>query len=372
MSESPTFSSEVAEETPPERPAPPPLPPPPDAPRAATICPTCAAPADAQDLYCAACGAGLGAAGLAATAADERERLECTTCGAQLRQGTSARSQICPFCASSTVAVMSASDRVRREPEFVLPFAIPEDEARARFERWLAHGNLFRPADLARSARGAGIRGVYLPFWAFSLHTASDWQASIGEYWYRTETYTVVVNGKSRTRTRRVRMTEWWPLAGKYQQFHSDYLVSGSKGISQADADRLQPFRLEGLKRYHPRFLAGWLSEEFSVDEGAALAASRSEFARRQERAVGAFLPGDTHRGLQLSNRFSRVESNRVLLPIYVFSYRFGASVHRFLLNGQTGRATGTKPLSAARIALVVAAAALAIGLALLAVLDGG
>lgn len=331
-----------------------------DTPGSSRVCPRCSAPADAQNLYCPGCGASFEATVVTTTARGPDRHLACESCGARLLTGGASRSQTCPFCASSAVVEAPAAD-AGRAPEFVLPFAIPPDDARAAFERWLAERSMFRPGDLARAAAGAGLSGVYLPFWSFSLHAESDWQADIGEHWYRTEMYTTRVGGKTVVRTRRVQMTEWWPLAGRYRRFHDDYLVSGSKGLAQADADRIQPFRLEGLQRYHARFLAGWSCEEFSVDETAALAAAHQEFGRRQQHSVAAFLPGDTHRDLRMSNRFSRIESTRTLLPIFIFSYRWGTSVHRFLINGQTGRSTGTKPLSAARIALaVVAAAALA------------
>ena len=47
---------------------------------------------------------------------------------------------------------------------------------------------------------------------------------------------------------------------------------------------------------------------------------------------------------------------------MYVLSYRYGDRVHRFLLNGQTGRAWGEKPLSVGRIAVLVLASLLGAG----------
>ena len=42
------------------------------------------------------------------------------------------------------------------------------------------------------------------------------------------------------------------------------------------------------------------------------------------------------------------------LLPIYVLSYRYREKVYRFLLNGQTNKAAGDKPVSTRRISLAV------------------
>ena len=67
-----------------------------------------------------------------------------------------------------------------------------------------------------------------------------------------------------------------------------------------------------------------------------------------------AFLPGDTHSQLQVSTDFSDINSDLILLPIYLLSYRYQDKVYRFLLNGQTGKLDGDKPYSTRRIAAAV------------------
>jgi hypothetical protein len=41
-------------------------------------------------------------------------------------------------------------------------------------------------------------------------------------------------------------------------------------------------------------------------------------------------------------------------LPIYILSYRYKEKVYRYLLNGQTGKMDGDKPVSGQRIAIAV------------------
>src|SRR6185369_10137891 len=84
-------------------------------------------------------------------------------------------------------------------------------------------------------------------------------------------------------------------------------------------------------------------------------------FQRQEKSNVGKFLPGDTHTSLKLQTEFSHVSSDLCLLPIYILSYRYRDKVYRYLLNGQTGKMTGDKPLSPIRIALFVAAILLAV-----------
>src|SRR6185369_10886970 len=79
-------------------------------------------------------------------------------------------------------------------------------------------------------------------------------------------------------------------------------------------------------------------------------------FQRQEKSNVGKFLPGDTHTSLKLQTEFSHVSSDLCLLPIYILSYRYRDKVYRYLLNGQTGKMAGDKPLSAKRIVVFVAA----------------
>jgi hypothetical protein len=170
------------------------------------------------------------------------------------------------------------------------------------------------------------------------------------------------VNGKTVTRTRRVRETEWWPLSGKHHHYYNGYLISASSSLPQEYAGRIKPFRLEALQRYAPSFLAGWLCERTSMVKDEALSICREEFARWAQRDVGGFLPGDTSSELQVRSRYGKATSDLILLPVYLLSYRYQDRVFRFLVNGQTGRVAGDKPVSHKRVAAAVVAGLLALG----------
>lgn len=344
------------------------------------VCFDCGSPVDLHAKFCPACGEDLLDEVAAAKAgpgvdsqnadssnttapetytrsyqAEENPQLwKCDSCGSEINSRGSDRTLFCPFCESTFVAEISPHQGHQR-PEFIIGFGITKEQAGAKFQTWLSDRRWYHPQDLQSAQVVQKMRGVYVPFWSFSTLATSRWSASIGEYWYRTQTYTVRDSkGRVSTRTRRVRETEWWPLSGRHHQFYSGYLVSGSRGLSQEEADAIQPYNLPALQRYQPFFLAGWYSEEYSVNAQQALERSLQVFQHWENGNIQGFMPGDTSSNLQVQTEFSQTQSDLCLFPIYMLTYRYQNQNYRVLLNGQTGKLIGTKPYWRSRITWVI------------------
>lgn len=333
-------------------------------------CPRCSRRARAGQPFCEQCGQQLAVAAESDGPAPARRSVTCSQCSASVQVPAGQRTTTCPFCDTPYVAEGELSTG-RHAPEFVLPFALAETAARERLTAFLAAGGWFTPGDLSRKAGIHELRGVYVPCWSFSTRSGTRWSARIGEWWWETrvETYTTFVNGKPvvRTRTRQVRHTEWYPLAGVFQQFHAHYLVSGSRGLPQAQLDALGPFPVAEMLRYRPQYLSGWLAEEYTLERGEAEALSQRVFAERERADVAAFLPGDEHADLALETGFSDTTTDLLFLPVWICAFRYRGRVWRYLLNGATGATWARRPKSAPRIVLaVLLGLALAVGTVLL------
>ena len=336
-------------------------------------CPNCGAPVEPMDHFCNACGSRRDSdrspvepeideastdpsqAPLALDAQRETEpkkrAFRCQQCGSEVTIDLDQRSYVCAFCDSTYVVEIPQQESGRQRPEFVIGFSVTPQQALQKYRTWIRANSWFRPGDLHTAQIEEKLKGVYLPFWMYSLLAESQWAASIGEYWYKTETYrTKDSKGRTVTRTRRVQHTEWWPLRGRHHAYYNSYVVSGSCGLAQSEAERIKPFQLPALKRYEPYFLAGWFAEEYSVGRDEALQRCQTEFYRREQVKIAAFMPGDRHRELRVHTTFRDIHSDLCLLPIYILSYRYRDKVYRFLVNGQTGKCAGDKPTSPARI----------------------
>ncbi len=349
-------------------------------------CEACGSPVEPLDRFCLACGAPnlnfAAAAKVQSAGAAEpppitaeivteppmpaQRHIQCQSCGAEVTIDPDQRSYVCAFCDSTMVVEQAASKR--QPPEFVIGFAFTPDQAKEKFKKWLHDGNWFRPGDLVIKASTDQFKGVYLPFWSFSMLAQSSWRANIGMHWYRTETYTTTDSkGKTTTHTRQVQETEWFPLSGEHHHYYSGYLVSGSKGLSQREADLIMPYQLPAARRYEPYFLAGWISEEYSIDKDQALVTCQEEFKKRERQNIAAFQPGDTHSSLHVGTQFSHINSDLWFIPIYLLHYGYHGKTFRVIINGQTGKLFGNKPISVPRILI-----AIGLGLGLIALIVGG
>ena len=317
-------------------------------------CPQCGGPVESQDKFCPACGAARPATDQERPAQRLQKFFRCKHCGAEVAIDPDRRSYVCAFCDSPYVVEFTPEQTGRQTPEFVIGFAVTPQKALEGFRAWLGANSWFRPGDLRSASAEDKLQGIYLPFWSFSMLAQSQWAASIGEHWWRTETYTTVEDGKTVTKTRQVCETEWWDLSGRHHQYYSGYLVSASRGLEQREAQQIFPFHLAALRRYEPYFLAGWLSEEYSVPQEQALQVTKDVFHQQEQQNIGGFLPGDTSSNLRVETCFDDIDSDLILLPIYLMSYRYRGKLRRFLMSGQTGKAHGDKPVSWPKILILV------------------
>ncbi len=280
--------------------------------------------------------------------------LECGRCGARVELEPRFRTGTCVYCGSPQVVERPASPD-RPNPTFALPFRVTPERVKAIAKEWV-RSRPFAP-NAFRSAPLQNLRGIYLPTYLYSARAHSTYEAMIGENYTVTETYTTTDSqGKTVTRTRTRTETEWRPLSGHHAMYVADRVVSASRGLPNPELEAIEPFDLRELRRYDPRIVSGWATEEpsRSVQECAELA--------RQEAlaAVGAdltgFMPGDKFRGLSWNTNLDQEDSEIMLAPIWVLPIVYGeeGEVVRLLINGQTGKLFGDAPKSWWKIGALV------------------
>jgi predicted RNA-binding Zn-ribbon protein involved in translation (DUF1610 family) len=297
-------------------------------------CSVCHALLDEEDLFCANCGAEAPAgeanesAGKTLTAT---HNFECQGCGASMSYDASAQTLRCPFCGSEKLEQQSDTKILR--PRWVIPFAIDQAAALANMREWLG-SSYWRPGDLAQAAQVTQLRQVYVPYWTFAARVFTYWTADTSQ------------------RPPGAR-GDWCPMSGHNQASYSGLLVGASSVLTPSETYALQPFDLSAGVPPEQVDLDNIVYEQFRVQRKYARPLAQAGLEEPERQACRQYVPGNC-RNLKVNVRTQGLTGEPVLLPVWVMAYRYKDQVHRFLVNGQTGKCTGTAPTSYAKIAGVV------------------
>lgn len=281
----------------------------------------------------------------------------CSSCNAQIEFSDSAHAAQCPYCASPIVT--DTGLKRSHKPDGVLPFHLKETQARQALIDWLGTRWL-APNGMAEFARkGRTMSGTYMPYWTYDAQTNSQYTGQRGDDYYVTKT--VTINGERRTRQQR--KTRWRSATGRVARFFDDVLVTASTALPQKHLEGLEPWDLPATRPYSPDYLAGFNAESYTVSREEGFLVAQSKMERVIERDVRFDIGGDRQRIHSLKTQVSDVSFKHILLPVWSAAYKYRGETYRVVINGQTGRVTGTRPYSRTKVTFAVLGAMMVIAL---------
>jgi hypothetical protein len=295
---------------------------------------------------------------------DQALEAECPGCGSVVQFIPPEIAGACTFCAAKIVAQPKAANPLIA-PNGLLPFAVTKQQAGAQLQQWLG-SRWFAPNSLKRMSRPESFEGVYLPFWTFDADTQSHYTGQRGEYYWVTEEYTEMVDGRPRVQTRQVRHTRWQYASGVVVNQFDDVLVPATKALPEDRLSRLEPWDLPELKPYEPAFLSGFKAQRYQIEAPAGLERAKELMEPQIHQTIRQDIGGDEQQIDRVSTRYWNVTLKHLLLPAWVGAYRFRDRVYQAIVNARTGEVQGDRPYSAAKIALLVIAILLALLVAII------
>ncbi len=275
----------------------------------------------------------------------------CKSCGAESVYDARQLSNVCPYCGSNQLV---ESGKKTMAPGGVIPFNITNDDARARYAKWLK-GRFFAPR-AAKNSKAEKFSGVYIPYWTFDTQTHSQYKARYGKD--RTST-----DKDGHTHT----TTDWYNTSGAYDEFIDDEQVIGTERHDHDVIGKIQPYNCKENKIYDSKYLAGYASERYTVSVKRAWEKAKEFIRRRLTRNIEDMVrrqhSADHSDVTSLDTWYSNVTYKYLLAPIWISSFTFKNKVYNFMVNGQTGKVGGKSPVSGLKVALLIAAIAAAVGL---------
>ena len=206
-------------------------------------------------------------------------------------------------------------------PEGVVPFTIPEPEARGRAERWIRRA-WFAPSTLVRRMRDDAIKQCFLPYWLFDARAIGYWSAA----------------GLTR---------------GIIEMDFARMLVPAER-MAFDDRPELELPLVKAIRPYALREIG--LTEVAEPQRGFAEAAAIAHARMEGDLAAAAkrSRPPKERDKLNLSRvEYARESCRRLLLPMWQLDYRYLGRNYRIAIDGATGRVIGEAPRSAVKAAVV-------------------
>jgi hypothetical protein len=210
--------------------------------------------------------------------------------------------------------------------------------------KWLG-SSFWRPGNLAAAAAVTTMTPVYVPYWVFAARTFTYWTADTSQ-------------------TPAGARADWYPISGQHHGAYQGVLIGASSALSPAETSAICPYDLSHAVPPEQVDLENAVFEQFRVPRKYARPLARRGLEELERGACQQYVPGRA-RNVKVNVRLEDLQSEPVLLPVWIMAYRYNDKLFRFLVNGQSGRATGQAPTSWRKIAAVVGIAVAAVLLVL-------
>jgi len=274
-----------------------------------------------------------------------RKELQCQDCGAYTSVPPDSLTHTCPFCASNKVIQREAPQDVLR-PRFLIPFKIDSEACHKIAREWLG-SSWMTPGKLRRLAKVADFSGIYLPFWTFDAVTQARWKAEVGH----TKTERYYSNGEWKTRTK----TVWKWESGHVRLDIDDVLIEGTGRLSAILLGRVKQYNLHALAPYESKYLAGFQAHSYDVPLEAAWETARHQMRERTRESCRSQASTSKIRNFSMELDFGDERWRYILLPLYLATYHYQNQTYQVMVNGQSGKIAGQRPVDWLKVWLAVA-----------------
>ena len=275
----------------------------------------------------------------------EKKIVTCQACGAESVYDVLQISSVCPFCDSNKV--MEANCENTMAPNGVVPFRITDTQAGELFKKWIKK-KFFTPKTAKESAEATQFLGVYLPYWTFDTDTKSDYTADYG------------IDKRVKRGNKVETVTKWFKTRGNYLESIDDELINATTNHNQTLLRGLEPFDTADNRIYKPEYIAGFVAERYAIGIKEAWEMAKQYISQRLKRNIESKVKKDNRadrvRNLKVHTTYTNITYKYLLLPIWISHYKYKEKVYHFMVNGQTGRVSGTAPISALKVALAILA----------------
>ena len=277
----------------------------------------------------------------------ETTSYECPQCGGLITTLSEEIAQgFCPYCGNS-VTFQGKMDKMKK-PGFILPFSYTKKSCKEAYRNHMAR-QFFAPKDLKDESRIDSFRGIYMPYWDFTVHQKGQINREYTDS-YRRGDYIY---------TSHKRMS--WDL----DDYRTHILHDASSTFDDKIGYYVTPFEMQQVKDFHPDYMEGFYADTADVSSADCETVAFSIADQQTENVISSASAGDVLVNDNLTDRVNGRDRewnnatdhvNLLMLPLWFMSYKNGRRVSYAVVNGQTGKMYVDLPVEPWKYLLCVAA----------------
>ncbi|MCB0844199.1 MAG: hypothetical protein KDE26_13175 [Bacteroidetes bacterium] len=254
----------------------------------------------------------------------------CKRCKSVISTINPEKIEICPFCLGTEFDSSNKNESVIL-PREILPFSVPKEVARKKLKSYFRRGEyrIMYPNDMVSTVTNPdNIRGVYVPFFLFDVFTQTTWKGE-GSFKYGGQ-------GKAL----------WDHFSGFFENFYENVEVPATNGLNMEYLGNIMPFYMRDTVHYDYHYLKEWATEIYLGDEKSRFEEADAMIDGQLAGEINRRIKANEQKNLKQATEKQNITFRHALVPVWVSIYTYQGKNFQFLVNGQTGRVTGEKPIS--------------------------
>ncbi|MCQ2537085.1 MAG: CpXC domain-containing protein [Lachnospiraceae bacterium] len=257
----------------------------------------------------------------------------CPQCGGEMYSTDTDITGFCSYCGSPNTLTSRISEEQR--PTHIIPFAYTKEACKKAYAQKLKRES-FAPNYLKSAEFIDGFRGVYMPYWSYSVNQETEMSLS-GK--------TVTVSGNKEH-------TDYYDLTAGVKSDFDGVTFDASSTLYDDISAILAPYNIRERKPFTPGFLSGFYGDLPDVPYGI-YRDNAETFVR--DSVISEYKKDPAFKKYTIDGQIQSPESygiktnskvDRLLLPVWFMSYKNKDRVAYAIVNGQTGKVYADLPIS--------------------------
>lgn len=260
---------------------------------------------------------------------------KCTYCGAEIVTDKTTAATTCVFC--NNPVVIKEQLAAEFKPQYVIPFKINPNDVKDIYLKYIKKPftpNLFLSAEHIKK-----IKGVYIPFWLYSIDVDGNILAE-GDI---TRRYS---NSKYNFTEHKIYDIR---RGGSFK--YEKIPVDASTKTPNDAMDSIEPFDFLDLKPFQMAYLSGFLAERYDDEKEDCYKRAESRAKETTTNLLMDSISG--YSSVSLKSKSLDVKNSQAeyaMLPTYLLFCKYEGKDYLFALNGQTGKACGNIPIDKKKV----------------------